>query len=765
VTLPQGARLGPYEIVALIGAGGMGEVYKARDTRLNRTVAIKVLGAGVGGDPTMRRRLLREARSASALNHPHICTIYDVGEDDERQFIAMEWLEGETLNARLGRLPDGILPLDELLRYALQLADALDAAHATGIVHRDLKPANLWITRRGDAKILDFGLAKIVAPHDGGETPTTAPDLRLTEMGSAVGTDAYMAPEQARGEPVDARSDLFSLGAVLYEMATGRQVFARATAALTFDAILNRDPPSPGTVNADLSPGVAQIIMRLLAKRPDARYQRARDVMEAVRALTPGSSPRGSSVAGPPSIAVLPFANLSPDPENEYFADGMTEEIINALAHVAGLRVAARTSSFAFKGKTPDVPAVAASLNVAHILTGSLRKAGQRLRITVQLVDASTGFPVWSERYDRQADDVFRIQDEIAAVIASKLRVTLTGSDDQTRIRRPTDNLEAYELYLKGRFLLNQRGGELVRGLAWLERVIALDPKFALAHAGLGDAYALLGFYGYMPSYEAMPRARRSAQIAIDLDPTLAEPHGTLMFVSWTYDWDWDRTRVEFERAMALNPRLPNTLQWHATYLGLVEGSFEPAVAEARRAIDLDPLSGSAHAVLGTLWLCDGKYGDAQTSLNRAIELDPRLWVAHRSLGLTFMQQQRYDEALAIFDDALALSKRHPWILSYVAEIYRRAGRAADAEALYVEMTSRARTIYIQPLFRAYMSAATGRIDEAFEWLERAYRERNSIPPMNYFASSKPLTDDPRFPGLLARTGVTLSPAHRKGRS
>ena len=754
----------------------MGEVYQARDTRLARIVAIKVLGAAISGDPIMRQRLLREARAASALNHPHICTIHDVGEDGERQFIAMEWLDGETFAARLRRSPKGLQPRDDLLRFAEQLADALDAAHACGIVHRDLKPANLFITRRGDVKILDFGLAILTGPAAAGSGRTEndetrggwlapargAPPTLASSPGLVVGTDAYMSPEQARGEAVDGRSDLFSLGAVLYEMATGHRVFARMTPALTFDAILNRRPPAPSALDRNVPSAIDHVVMRLLAKEPSARFQTARELLTALRSLPAGSSTPRAASATLPSIAVLPFTNLSPDPENEFFADGMTEEIINALAHVDGLQVAARTSSFAFKSKTPDLEVVATQLNVAHILTGSLRKAESRLRVTVQLVDVSTGFPIWSERYDRETGDVFAIQDEIAAVIAAKLSLTLTGPDHETRIRRPTDSLEAYELYLKSRYFINQRGGELRHGLEALNRAIALDPKFALAYAGLGDVYVLLGFYGYMPTYEAMPRARRFAQMAIDLDPALAEPHGTLMFVSWAYDWDWERTRLEFERAMALNPRLSTTLIWHATFLGLVEGAFDQAVAEAARAVELDPLSGAAHATLGTILMCRERYAEAQTSLERAIELDPRLWIAHRSLGLVFMEQGKYDEAMAVFEQALAVSNRHPWIVSYLAEVHRRAGRAAQADALYVEITERAATGYIQPLFRAYVSATTGRMDEAFEWLERAYRERNPIPPMNYFASSRPISEDPRFPELLARTGVTLAPHHAK---
>jgi serine/threonine-protein kinase len=671
----------------------------------------------------------------------------------------MEWLDGETVAAQLHRSPAG-LPIDDVVRYARQLADALDTAHTAGIVHRDLKPANLFVTRRGDIKILDFGLAKQVAFPAEGPDRATRTNADLTEHGAAVGTEVYMSPEQARAETVDHRSDLFSLGAVLYEMATGHRVFARTTPALTFDAILNRRPAPPRSINPALSPAIDHVIMRLLAKEPSARFQRASELLAALEAPSSGSAmPRVVDAA--PSIAVLPLRNVSPDPEDEYFADGMTEAIIDELTRVDGLRVAARTSSFAFKSKVQDVAAVAAQLNVAHVLSGSLRKAGSQLRVTMELVDASTSFPIWSERYDRQAGDVFAIQDEIASAIAERLKVTLTRPDDITRVRRPTDNIEAYELYLKGRFLVGQRGGELRRGLQCFENALALDPSFALAHAGLGDAYVLLGFYGYVPTYEAMPRARRFAQMAIDLDPRLAEPHSTLMFVSWTYDWDWDRTRVEFDRAMALDPRVPATLLWHAIYLALIEGDFIQAIAEASRAVEIDPLSGSAHATFGTIQLCSGAFAHAQQSMERAMDLDPRMWVAYRYLGLLFMEQQRFDAAEEILTQGLAVSNRHPWIVAALAETYQRTGRTAQADALYAEMNARGDAGYIQPLYRAFIAAATRRSDEAFEWLERAYRERNTLPLLNHFLDVRGLTDDPRFKEILRRTGVKLAGKYR----
>ena len=455
--LTAGSRLGPYEITELLGAGGMGEVYKARDTRLDRDVAIKVIGSLLAGDATMRQRMLREARAASSLNHPHICTVHDVGDEGGRPFIAMEWIDGESLAQRLERAA-GPLLTDDVIRLGAQVADALDAAHRSGIVHRDLKPANLFVTRRGDAKILDFGLAKTMnagsAAGPAGDV-TVASQRDLSCAGEVLGTFAYMAPEQARGERVDARSDLFSLGVVLYEMATGRQAFAGKTAALTFDAILNRQPAEPREINDRVPPGLNDVIGRLLAKDPAARPASAGALKDELDRIQRSDRPSGPSGIVP-SLAVLPFTNLSPEAENEYIADGITEEVLNTLARIPGLQVAARTSSFAFKGKTPDVAEVGAKLHVAHVLTGSVRKAGPRLRITVQLVSTRDSFSIWSERYDRQTDDIFQIQDEIAAAIAEKLRITLAGSGDGSRVKRAMMGLD-YALRRRGPMTISRR--------------------------------------------------------------------------------------------------------------------------------------------------------------------------------------------------------------------------------------------------------------------------------------------------------------------
>ena len=757
--LAAGTRLAHYEILGLIGEGGMGEVYRARDTRLDRTVAIKIIGTDVRADVTMRERLLREARAASSLNHPHICTVHDV-HDGDQPFIAMEWIDGESLAQRLTR-SGGPLPLVELLQLAAQVADALDTAHASGIVHRDLKPANLFVTKRGDAKILDFGLAQVtdsLAAASGlsAEQVTMAGQRKLTNRGEAVGTVSYMAPEQARGERVDARSDLFSLGVVLYEMATGRSAFAAPTTALTFDAILNRQPPPSRTLNSDVPAALDQIIARLLAKEPSSRYGSARALRDELQAVAQTLRRDHSSgrAAVAPSIAVLPFTNLSPEPENEYIADGITEEIINTLAQLKGLQVAARTSSFSFKGKTPDLAEVAAKLHVAHVLTGSVRKAGSRLRVTAQLINAHDAFTVWSERYDRQTDDIFQIQDEIATAIAQKLRVALGAQRGETITKGGTENIEAHELYLKARFVFNQRGAGIAKGLQCFEQALALDPEYALAHASVGLASALLSFYGYAPAYEAMPRARRMAQSALVSDPSLADAHAVMSFVSFAYDWDWTHEYREFKRVIALNERLAIAHQWHSLFLS-AHGRFDEAITECAQVVDLDPLSALAHAVHGVAFMYARRVDEALAAVRRAEELDPQVWIGRLACATALGTAGRCDEALADNERVLSLSQRHCFPLAQRVELDVRLGRRQRAAEVLDELLDQSRTRYVPQTMLAIGLAAIDRVDEAAACFERAYRERESLVIWNNWTMlPAAFGRDPRFAAVMTRVGL-----------
>ena len=755
--LTVGTRLGPYEILGALGAGGMGEVYRAHDTRLDREVAVKVMPEGVSRDPSSVERFRREARAASALSHPHICAIYDLAEYDGNLVLVMELLEGSTL---LKMMQTGPLTPARALDLGIQVADALEAAHAKGVVHRDLTPANVFVTSRGHAKVLDFGLAKLADPaHD---------DLTvagLTAIGRAVGTTAYMSPEQARGERVDGRSDLFSLGLVLYEMMAGRRALSGATTALVFDALLHGPAPSVREAAPDIPAEVDRIIKRLLAKQAARRYQTASelvtDLYEARRRLDDRSSRTSGQSRIVASVAVLPFVSLSADPENEYLADGITEEVINALGRLKALRVAGRVSSFAFKGRTPELSDVATRLNVSNVLTGSVRKVANRLRITAELVSADDGFQLWSERFDRTADDVFSIQDEIATSIAGQLQVTLSDSGGEPLVRRATANLEAYDRYLKGRFFLNQRGEGIRKGLEAFGQALALDPAFPLAHAGVAEAYSLFGFYGLAPASQAMPTARAAAVRALDLDPSLAEPHAALQIIHFLYDWDWTGSAQEFERAMAKNPNAVSALNFRVVELAMVHGRLDEAIAVGRRAIGIDPLSPYSHVALGSALLIAARYAEANASLKRALEIHPDMWSASRVLGISLSHEGRHDEAMKWLEHAVVSSRRHPWTLLNVADALVRAGRTAEAASQAQEILALSREQYVQPTVLGFASSLAVGLDEAFVWFERASQEHDLLPCLNYFPGVVAVKEDARWQALMRRIG--LEPARLGG--
>ena len=548
--LNSGSRLGPYEIVAPLGAGGMGEVYRARDPRLGRDVAIKVISETGVTDSDRLRRFEREARAVAALSHPNILAIFDIGVGDA-PFLVTELLEGETLRAILERGPLSVPRTTEL---SLQLVAGLSAAHARGIVHRDLKPDNIFITADGLLKILDFGLAKHVEPAiTGVESVTRA----QTIPGAVLGTVGYMAPEQVRGLDADQRADIFASGAILFEMLTGQRAFRGLSPADTMSAVLN-DPPSTLEFNADTPAALARIVRRCLEKDANERFQSARDLGFAIESISDIRAMPGE-LAGKrertTSIAVLPFVNLSADVENQYFSDGLAEDVINALTRLPGLRVASRTSSFRFRGDV-DVRQVGRDLGVGAILEGSVRRAGARLRVTAQLTNAEDGYHIWSERYDREMADVFEIQDEIVESIINALAPALLGEAQSAR-RRSTENLEAYELYLKGRHFWNQRSPAVVgTAIRCFEEAIGLDPDYALAYAGLADCYSILRVYGWTPTEHSQPRALDAVNKALALDPNLPEAHFSKALYTFHFESHWRAARADFLRALELSPQI-----------------------------------------------------------------------------------------------------------------------------------------------------------------------------------------------------------------
>jgi serine/threonine protein kinase len=586
-----GQTISHYRILEQIGAGGMGIVFKAHDSRLDRAVALKFLPERLARQPQALERFRREARAASALNHPAICTIYDIGEQDGRAFIAMEFLDGETLRTHIHGKP---LALDELLKLGIQIAEALDAAHAQGIIHRDVKPANIFVTKHDRAKVLDFGLAKHMptgiassgADIDGDSTDTTS------IVGIISGTPSYMSPEQIRGDTLDLRSDIFSFGLVLYEMATGRQAFSGGTGGVIIEAVLTRSPVPARSVNPDIPPAFEEILDKALHKDRDQRYQRAADIRADLQRLQRGAesdslsatsglhptgefsarntSPQTGTVRSVrvskiiDSLAVLPFENSSRDPEHEYLSDGIAASLINILATVPKLRVMAQSTMFRYKGRAMDPLAVGHELNVRAVLTGRLMQSGGSLRIGSELVDVVTGSQLWGAQYDRKPGDIFAIQDEISTEISEKLRLKLTRADKKRLTKRQTHDDEAYRLYLRGRYHWDQWTEDgFYKAIDYFQQAVEKDSAYALAHAGIADSYVLLGWNGYLPPKNAFPKAKVAAMAALRLDPDLGEAHNPLAAVMWLHDWKWREAQTEFNRSLALNPVYPTANWWY----------------------------------------------------------------------------------------------------------------------------------------------------------------------------------------------------------
>jgi TolB-like protein/tetratricopeptide (TPR) repeat protein len=792
-----------FRLLQKLGEGGMGQVWLADDLRLARRVALKLLPDVIAADDRKKKAMLQEARAAAGLTHPNICVIYEASESAEGvPYISMEPIDGVSLRDHIGRDP---VPLPELLSIGAQIADALAAAHEKSIIHRDVKPGNVIVTADRRVKVLDFGLAKFSPDADRPFDETAV----LTGSGHIVGTVAYMSPEQALGHKLDRRSDIFSLGIVLYEMATGRRPFDGNSMGESIYRIVQAAPESIRKVNPNVSPRLEAIVTKCLAKEPANRYQNAADVARDLREIGVSGHSRGGTrtmafaatgaamlilllgvvwqltrssretaqtaptaavkeVASQDivisSIAVLPFANLSADQENEYFSDGLTEELLNMLAQVKGLRVAARTSSFQFKGVNHDMREIGRKLNVETVLEGSVRKAGNRLRITAQLINAADGYHLWSKTYEREMEDVFAIQDDLSTTIVSSLMPRFAGGQGIELAKHPTENVQAYELYLQGRHQFWQGGGteeNLKRAAEFFSQAVEKDPKFALAWAGLSDAYMLQGGSGYLPPNEIFPQAKAAAERSLAADDRLAEGYVALASINWLYEWDWKAADENYRRSFSVNPLLHTRCICYVWYLAAV-GNIDLAVVEAERARDMDPLARLPKVIATWMYYFAGRKSDVERQLADIFATDANDVTGRRVAAWSHWRDGRREEAVRQlqelredFDKRGGFGAKASHIaVADLASMYARTGRRGEAMELLGELRERASRQYVAPENIGAVYAALGEMDEAMRWLDKAHVNRSNLGQFNVLPLAEPLRADPRYQQLIRGIGL-----------
>ncbi|OGD21103.1 MAG: hypothetical protein A2W03_00875, partial [Candidatus Aminicenantes bacterium RBG_16_63_16] len=746
--LEKGALFaGKYRIIGELGRGGMGVVLKAEDTKLKRPVALKLLPLELSHVPDAKERFLREAQAAAALDHPNIGTVYEVGEQDGQTYIAMAYIDGQSIKEKMARGP---LRVEEALEIAVQVAAGLEEAHRKGIVHRDIKPANVMLTAQGQAKIMDFGLARVESADD------------LTRTAVVLGTVAYMSPEQALGAKVDHRTDIWSFGCLLYEMLAGYRPFEGGHEQAVWQAVLNADPKPIAALRHDIPAGLVRVLDKCLKKNHLDRYPDAGALLNDLRsvdiddiAVAPSSGPAAAVREMPPSIAVLPFSDMSPEKDQDYFGEGIAEELINALTHLQGLRVVARTSAFALKGLKLDIREIGRKLDVRTVLEGSVRKAGNRLRVTAQLINVEDGFHLWSERYDREMADIFAIQDEITAAIVDSLKVTLRVGEKTALRKRSTVDPEAYSLYLKGLYFYARPSPESYeKALACYRAAVDKDPNFALAYAEMANLFGGLGVLNLAPPAEMWPKAKAALQKALSLDEDLAEAHAVAGLLAFWYEWDWEAAGRSFERVLSLNP---GDAYCHGQRGLFYLNRRKPgeAIGEIKKALELDPLMPMYYAWSVCIHWSVGRFDEALREFAKALEIDPNNGLAYFHAGMAYSLKGLLDEALEIFEKGKKLVVFPGWFECNLGLICLKKGDREKAERILGEtIENRKKIKNISATSIAFLAGELGKLDLAFEYLDKAYEERDSVMVfINTYAEmlSPALAADPRFKALLAK--------------
>ncbi len=740
LNLSRGTQAGRYRIVDKIGSGGMGEVYLAEDTELVRQVALKFLPRDLCQSEECRSRFRREAQAVAKLDHPNIVTIYEVGEYDNRPFFAMQHIDGRTLREIIR---DQAPVMEQALDWATQLCSGLKEAHEAGIVHRDIKPSNILIDSKNRARLVDFGLAAVRGTDE------------LTKTGSTLGTAGYMSPEQVRGERSDERSDIFSMGVVIYEIIAGRPPFHGENMAATLQNILHATPALLSSLNPRTPPDIQTVIDKSLAKKVIDRYQSIADLMQELQKIQRKLSEVVSPADGKPSIAVMPFANLSADPEQEYFCDGMAEEIINALTQLENLRVVARTSCFAFKNKQEDIRQIGQKLNVDKVLEGSVRKVGSRIRVTAQLINVSDGYHLWSERFDRELEDVFAIQDEITLAIVDKLKVKLLGREKKALKNRYQGNIEAYNLYLKGRYHWNKRSTDaLYLAIECFEKVIEIDAEYALAYAGLADCYNILPQNYALRPHEAYPHAKEYARKALDLDDSLAEAHASLASVLNYYDWDFAAAERGYKRAIELNPRYATAHHWYGVMLACL-GRHREAIAELELARECDPLSPIIYIASAIVYASANQFEKAEEFVQKTRELYPAFAYIHGITGYIYILQHKEKEAINEFlkskDPRLDKSESEELAAAFVF-----SGPKGYWQKLLEILAKKSEDKFVPKSPLAMACFFLKEYDKGFEYLEQAFleKDRELVELKKWCSYDEKIGADPRFGELLKKIGL-----------